>query len=114
MVRGGSTVQSPWSSLAQYLDEALSRSNVCGAGATGMLQGDQIGTFPVTRSMIEPAALAKLIEAAYGLQEVSCRLIKAASRDVYHVESQQGPRVLIVYRHGRRTAAEIEAELDVL
>jgi Ser/Thr protein kinase RdoA (MazF antagonist) len=33
---------------------------------------------------------------------------------VYRVDARQGPAVLAVYRHGRRSAAEIEAELDVL
>src|SRR5688572_30284968 len=72
------------------------------------------GTFPVVRSMLAPAALAEVVGAAYGLDEVRCRLIKATIRDVYRVHSLQGPSVLIVYRHGRRTAEEIGAELDVL
>lgn len=72
------------------------------------------GSFPVIRSLLVPAALAQTVGAAYGLTHVRCRLIKATSRDVYHVDSQQGASVLIVYRHGRRTAAEITAELDLL
>lgn len=72
------------------------------------------GTFPVTRSMLTPGALAELVEAAYGFDEVRCRLIKSTIRDVYRVDTRQGPAVLIVYRHGRRTAEEIGAELDLL
>lgn len=69
---------------------------------------------PVVRSMLAPAALAETVGAAYGLDEVCCRLIKATIRDVYRVDARQGPSVLIVYRHGRRTAEAIGAELDVL
>jgi Ser/Thr protein kinase RdoA (MazF antagonist) len=69
---------------------------------------------PVARSLLAQAALAEVVGAEYGLDGVRCRLIKATVRDVYRVESRQGPAILAVYRHGRRTAAEIEAELDVL
>jgi Ser/Thr protein kinase RdoA (MazF antagonist) len=69
---------------------------------------------PVARSLLAPAALAEVVGTEYGLDEVRCRLIKATVRDVYRVESRQGPAILAVYRHERRTAAEIEAELDLL
>ena len=72
------------------------------------------GLFPAVRSLLAPAALARTIGAAYGLDEVRCRLIKATIRDVYRVDSWQGTAVLCVYRHGRRSAEEIGAELDVL
>jgi Ser/Thr protein kinase RdoA (MazF antagonist) len=68
---------------------------------------------PVVHSLLFPVALADLVSAEYGLDEVCCRLIKATIRDVYRVDARQGPSILAVYRHGRR-AAEIEAELDVL
>lgn len=71
-------------------------------------------TFPVLRSLLDPESLAETLVGAYGLNEPRCRLLKATIRDVYRVDARQGPFVLIVYRHGRRTAAEIEAELDVL
>ena len=72
------------------------------------------GTFPVVRSLLSTTALAEVIGAAYGLDEPRCRLIKATSRDVYRVDTRQGPSVLAVYRHDRRSADQIEAELDVL
>jgi Ser/Thr protein kinase RdoA (MazF antagonist) len=72
------------------------------------------GTLPVARSLFAPTALAKVVALAYGLDEVRCRLIKATIRDVYQVDARQGPSVLAVYRNGRRTSDEIEAELDVL
>jgi Ser/Thr protein kinase RdoA (MazF antagonist) len=76
--------------------------------------GSAHGPFPVTRSLLAPTALAEVVGAAYGLDEVRCRLIKATIRDVYRVDARQGPAVLIVYRYGRRTAEEIAAELDLL
>jgi Ser/Thr protein kinase RdoA (MazF antagonist) len=69
---------------------------------------------PVARSLLAPAALAEIVGAEYGLDDVRCRLIKATIRDVYRVDARQGPSILAVYRHERRTAAEIEAELDLL
>ncbi len=70
--------------------------------------------FPTIRSLLSPTALARKIGAAYGLDRAVCRLIKATSRDVYRVDASQGARVLIVYPHGRRTADEIDAELNLL
>ena len=69
--------------------------------------------FPVVRSLLSPAALAQMLGVAYGLDQARCHLIKATSRDVYRVESREGPQVLVVYRHGHRTKAEIGAELDL-
>src|SRR5688500_4954137 len=76
--------------------------------------GSVQGTFPVTRSLLAPTALAEVVGAEYGLDGIRCRLIKATIRDVYRVDARQGPAVLIVYRPGRRTAEEITAELDLL
>ena len=64
--------------------------------------------------MLSSTALAGVVSLAFGLEGARCRLIKATIRDVYRVDARQGPAVLIVYRHARRTADEIEAELDVL
>ena len=69
---------------------------------------------PVARSMVEADALARLLEAAYGLIDVRCQLIKGTIRDTYQVGSRDGPYVLSIYRHGRRSVAEIAAELDLL
>lgn len=70
--------------------------------------------FPTVRSLLSPAALAALVAEQFGWTGVSCRLLKATIRDVYRVDAQQGPAVLIVYRRDRATAAGIEAELTVL
>lgn len=70
--------------------------------------------FPVVRSLLSPTALAQALDVAYGLDRTRRRLIKATSRDIYRIESREGPKILAVYRHDRRTMAEIEAELDVL
>jgi Ser/Thr protein kinase RdoA (MazF antagonist) len=78
------------------------------------LAGPGTGPFPVWRSLLAPEALAEALGSAYGLEEPRCRLIKATIRDVYRVDARQGRFVAIVYRHDRRTADEIEAELDVL
>src|SRR5215207_8870814 len=78
------------------------------------IAGPGTGTFPVWRSLLAPEALAGTLGGAYGLDEPRCRLIKATIRDGYRVDARQGRFVSIVYRHDRRTADEIEAELDVL
>lgn len=70
--------------------------------------------FPVVQSLLSPVALAELLGEAFGLRAVRCHLLKATIRDVYRVDSREGPSILIAYRYGRRTLAEIEAELDVL
>ncbi len=76
--------------------------------------GPQRRAFPVVHSLLSPVALAELLGRMYGLREVRCYLIKATIRDVYRVDSREGPYVLIVYRRARRSEAEIDAELDVL
>jgi Ser/Thr protein kinase RdoA (MazF antagonist) len=85
-----------------------------GGGEVTELRGSADTILPVVHSLLSPVALAEVVGAAYGLDEVRCRLIKATIREVYRVDARQGPAILIVYRHGRRTAAEIEAELDLL
>lgn len=77
-------------------------------------QGRATDVFPSVRSLLAPDALAKMVAEHYGWHNVSSRLIKATSRDVYLVDAQQGPAVLIVYRHNRGGAAPIEGELDIL
>lgn len=69
---------------------------------------------PVLRSLPTVDGLARLIETSYGLSGVRCRLIQGTIRDTYRVDSREGPFVLAIYRHGRRTVAEIVAELDLL
>jgi Ser/Thr protein kinase RdoA (MazF antagonist) len=71
-------------------------------------------TIPVLRSLPTVDGLARLVEESYGLTGVRCRLIQATIRDTYRVETRDGVFVLTIYRHGRRTAAEIAGELDLL
>jgi Ser/Thr protein kinase RdoA (MazF antagonist) len=71
-------------------------------------------TVPVLRSLPTADGLTRLIEAAYGLAGVRCRLIQGTIRDTYRVDSNTGAFVLSLYRHGHRTVAEIAAELDLL
>ena len=68
----------------------------------------------VARSIFAVDALARLLEATYGLEDVRCQLIKGTIRDTYHVASRDGPYILSIYRHGRRSVAEIAAELELL
>lgn len=66
--------------------------------------------FPVDKSLLSAAALARVIEAEYGLGDVRCQLLTATLRDVYLVSSNEGRYVLYVYRHGQRPRDEIGAE----
>lgn len=66
--------------------------------------------FPVVKSLASTAALAEMLEAAYGLRGAYCQLIQATMRDVYLVNSQQKSYILFIYRHDQRTPAEITAE----
>lgn len=69
---------------------------------------------PVLRSLPTVEGLAGLVEASYGLTDVRCRLIPATVRDTYRVDSLEGPFVMTIYRHGRRTVAEIAAEVRLV
>lgn len=69
---------------------------------------------PVLRSLPTPDGLARLLEAAYGLADVRCRLIKGTIRDTYLVAASDARFVCSIYRHGGRTPAEIAAELELL
>jgi Ser/Thr protein kinase RdoA (MazF antagonist) len=69
-----------------------------------------MGFEPILTSFLNPEALARHIEAAYGFQQVRCQLITATLRDVYLVESHADRHILIVYRHAQRTRDEIAAE----
>jgi Ser/Thr protein kinase RdoA (MazF antagonist) len=69
-----------------------------------------MNTFPIAKSFLSAEALARTVEAAYGLSAVHCQLLTATMRDVYRVSSAQGRFILYIYRAHQRTAAEIRAE----
>jgi Ser/Thr protein kinase RdoA (MazF antagonist) len=50
----------------------------------------------------------------YGLDDVSCQLIKSGMLDTYAISAATGPAILRIYPAQRRTELEILAELDVL
>lgn len=66
--------------------------------------------FPVRKSFLCDKALARTIEAAYGLSEATCQLITASLRDVYLVASSQQRHAFYIYRYNQRTPTEIFAE----
>ena len=66
--------------------------------------------FPIRKSFLCDKALARAIEAAYGLSEATCQLITASLRDVYLVASSQQRHALYIYRCNQRTPTEILAE----
>ncbi len=70
--------------------------------------------FPIARSILSAEALAELVESAYGLPVVECRLIKAMILDTYRVTTSKGLYILRVYPHKRRSLPEITSELDFL
>jgi Ser/Thr protein kinase RdoA (MazF antagonist) len=69
---------------------------------------------PVIYSMFHVQALAAMLEGAYGLSAVRCQLIKGTVRATYDVTSSDAKYILCIYRHNDRTAAEIEAEIQVI
>ena len=66
---------------------------------------------PTAYSMVDAAALAQLLEQTYGFSGVRCQLIKGTVRDTYLVITRDQRYILCIYRHGDRSAAQIEAEL---
>ena len=78
------------------------------------MNGIEGENFPVSKSFLCEAALAQVIERAYGFTNVQCRLIQATMRDVYKVTSNSGTHVLFIYRHHQRTAEQIEAEWNFI
>jgi Ser/Thr protein kinase RdoA (MazF antagonist) len=78
------------------------------------IQVSKTGYFPILRSILAAEALAGVIEDAYGLTNVRCRLIKAVILDTYLVQSAAGLHIWRVYPAQRRTLAEIRAELEWL
>ncbi len=70
--------------------------------------------FPVSRSLLSPDALARMLEVAYGLLDVRCRLIKATVNDVYRVDSANGPHILRIHQTQGQSLDAITGELDLL
>jgi len=70
--------------------------------------------FPASRSLLSPHALARALEAAYGLLEVRCRLIKATVNDVYRVDAASGPHLLRIHRANGQSLVAVTGELDML
>lgn len=75
---------------------------------------DNTHHLPTTYSLFDAAALAKLLEETHGFFDVSCQLIKGTVRDIYRVTTGENRYILCIYRHGDRSIAEIEAELDFM
>ena len=78
------------------------------------VEGAQSNQFLVSKSFLCSAALARLLEKAYGLSKVRCQLIQATMRDVYQVATSHQSYVLFIYHAHQRTAAEITAEWDFI
>ena len=70
--------------------------------------------FAASYSTLSPAALAPFLAAEYGLQNVQCRFMVRGVGDTYHVNTQAGPLILRIYRHGQRTLPQIQAEVELL
>lgn len=69
---------------------------------------------PVIYTMFDVAALADMLEKAYGLSHVRCQLIKGTVRATYEVTDNRQKYVLCIYRHGDRTVGEIQAEIQFI
>src|SRR5687768_1820551 len=71
---------------------------------------------PVLYSIVDSEALERLIETLYGWTDVHCQLIKGTMRDVYEVtvNASEQRAILTLYRHGERSAQDIEAECAVM
>lgn len=66
--------------------------------------------FPVSWTLLAPEALAGRLQAAYGLENVQCRLFTVAMRDVYWVADSDQHYIFYLYRAGNRPEAEIAGE----
>jgi Ser/Thr protein kinase RdoA (MazF antagonist) len=73
-----------------------------------------VRALPVHWSLVRVDALAQALEAAYGLSQVRCQLIKATINDSYHVWASEGRFVLRISRAHERSADELTAELDAM
>ena len=67
-----------------------------------------IATF---RSLVDPEALAAVIDTAYGIRVRSCVLLRSLVNDVYRIETADGPLAFKLYRAGHRTLDEVVWEV---
>ncbi len=65
---------------------------------------------PISKSFFATAALARLVEAAYGLDSIQCHLISATMRDVYLINAGQRRYIFYVYR-GQLTQGQLTKDL---
>ena len=71
--------------------------------------------FPLSNSILSGQALAQRVLCKFRLADpVRCYLLNPGLNDTYVVTAGSSIFILRVYRHGWRTKAEIQAELDLL
>ena len=71
--------------------------------------------FPLSNSILSGQALAQRVLSKFHLADpVSCYFLNPGLNDTYVVAAGPSIFILRVYRHGWRTKAEIQAELDML
>ncbi|GAA3940200.1 phosphotransferase enzyme family protein [Actinoplanes auranticolor] len=69
---------------------------------------------PTLRSIVDPAALARVAAREYGLDVTGCVLLRSLVNDVYRLDTPAGPRVLKLYRAGYGSAGwEVELAAHV-
>lgn len=71
-------------------------------------------TLPVTRSLLDPAALAELVATTYGFSIANCRLYRVSVVDTYDLWADNHRYWLRVYRTGHFSRRQIEAELALI
>jgi Ser/Thr protein kinase RdoA (MazF antagonist) len=71
--------------------------------------------FPATYSIPAPRAIREELLPLYDIgRPVECRLYMSGVNDIYTVATERGRYVLKLYRHGWRTEAEVQYELNLL
>ncbi|WP_439694615.1 phosphotransferase enzyme family protein [Mucilaginibacter sp. AW1-7] len=70
--------------------------------------------FPAQYSTLSAIALKNYIEAAYGLQLISCKFLLRGVSDTYIIEAIDAKYVLKIYREQHRSHDEIQAEVELL
>lgn len=82
-----------------------------------MNENDQDATsvFPVTSSILDSEALARMIQDEYPLRPpVACELLKVGTNDVYLIRSGSGRAVLKAYTCGMRSHDEVAGEVEAV
>jgi Ser/Thr protein kinase RdoA (MazF antagonist) len=70
--------------------------------------------FPAQYSTLSAIALKDFIEHAYGLGQLTCRLLTKNVSDTYILEAGESKYILKIYRHGYRPLDEIKGEAELL